>query len=184
FQWYNALKPYLAQFDNVAVIRGSGGNDLTPYRNVSVINVPNMWLRDDPVFHIRRIFPTIVMVDVVQATTPAQLQSMMQTRINTVDRYGRQRNDGHINERFVIGWATDRRPYESVRPFTKQPTGTASDILGIEIATTGGSNILAAVGGKVTKQWSGNEPDALRLGNYIQIPHNTMAQLTHLPMLA
>ncbi|MEL6402757.1 MAG: M23 family metallopeptidase [Chloroflexota bacterium] len=169
FQWYNALKPYLAQFDNVAVIRGSGGNDLTPYRNVSVINVPNMWLRDDPVFHIRRIFPTIVMVDVVQATTPAQLQSMMQTRINLADRYGRQRNDGHINERFVIGWATDRRPYESVRPFTKQPTGTASDILGIEIATTGGSNILAAVGGKVTKQWSGNEPDALRLGNYIQI---------------
>lgn len=169
FQWYNALKPYLSHFDNVAVVRGASGNDLNPYRNVTAVNIPNMWISNDVIKHMRRIYPSVVLVDKIEARTPQQLASIMQARVNNDDRYGRQNNDGHLDERFVLAWSTDYRPYNLVQAFTGSPTGLASDVLGLEIETSAGSKVLASADGVVTKQWAGTQSDDLRLGKYIQV---------------
>lgn len=169
FDWYRALRPYLDQFERVAIIRGSGGNDLNPYRSVSAINLPNMWIRNDPKLHIRRIYPSVVLIDVVNVQSPDALRLLMQRRIANSDRFGKLENTGHIHERFVMSWATNYRPYNIVRPFTTQPTGSASDILGLEIEARAGAKVLAAVTGTVSKQWTGEQSDHLRLGKYIQV---------------
>lgn len=172
FTWYNALKPYLSKFDNVSVIRGVGGNDLNPYRYVSAVNTPRTWLRDDPIYHIRRIYPSVVLVDRVNARTPQELTALMQQRINNNDRFGFQQQDGHVDERFVLAWATNYRPYNIVNPFTVVPSGTASDVLGLEIEAEPGAKVLASATGKVTRQWAGNQADDLRLGKYVQVTSN------------
>jgi hypothetical protein len=118
-QWLQALIPYLKKFDRVAVIRSPGGNDLNPYRNVTAIKAPNMWLSNDPLRHIRRIYPQVVRVDVVNATTPQQMALILQSRIAANDRFGEQNNsDRHIDDRFVLEWASDYRPIRITRHFT------------------------------------------------------------------
>ncbi|GAB5491735.1 MAG: hypothetical protein Phog2KO_19500 [Phototrophicaceae bacterium] len=169
FQWYKALRPYLNHFDNVAVVRGASGNDLNPYRNVTAVNLPNMWLSNDVIKHMRRIYPSVVLVDKITVQTPAQLASAMQERINNNDRYGRRKNDGHLDERFVLAWSTNYRPYNLVSPFTTNPSNLASDVLGLEVESRAGSKVLASANGVVTKQWLGTQSDSLRLGKYIQI---------------
>ena len=172
FQWYKALRPYLSHFDNVAVIRGISGNDLNPYRNVTAVNIPNMWISNDATKHMRRIYPSVVLVDKINVRTPEQLKLAMQDRINKNDRYGRQKNDGHLDERFVLAWATDYRPYNLVSPFTTNPSNLASDVLGLEIESQAGARVLASASGVVTKQWAGSQSDDLRLGKYIQVTSN------------
>lgn len=169
FQWYNALKPYLGHFEHVAVVRGASGNDLNPYRNVSAVNLPNMWISNDATKHMRRIYPSVVLVDKIDVRTPQQLTTMMQERIANDDRYGRRINDGHIDERFVLAWSTDYRPYNLVQPFTTSPTGSAGDVLGLEIEASAGAKVLASADGIVTKQWAGTQSDDLRLGKYVQV---------------
>src|SRR5690606_35584743 len=139
FQWYNALKPYLSHFENVAVVRGASGNDLNPYRNVTAVNMPNMWISNDAIKHMRRIYPSVVLVDKIDVRTPQQLGTVIQERIANNDRYGRQNNDGHIDERFVLAWSTDYRPYNLHHPFTTAPTGSAGDVLGLEIEARAGA---------------------------------------------
>ena len=172
FQWYNALKPYLNKFDHVSVVRGSSGTDLNPYRNVSAINLPDMWLQNDARIHLRRIFPSVVLVDKINVTTPAQLANVMQGRIANNDRYGHRDNDGHLDERFVLAWLTDYRPYNLVQPFTTEPTGRAIDVMGLEVESRFGSNVLAGASGRVTKLWIGEQADNLRIGKYIQVTTN------------
>lgn len=169
FDWYRALRPYLDHFERVAVVRGIGGNDLNPYRHVSAVTVKHMWIRDDPHLHIRRIYPSVVLIDEVHATTPHMLAEQMQTRIANDDRFGKLEPSAHLHERFVIGWATRHRPYRIVRPFTTVPSGDIRDVLGLEIASQAGSKVFAARGGTVSKQWNGTESDALQLGKYVQI---------------
>ncbi len=169
FQWYNALRPYLNHFDRVAVVRGSAGNDLNPYRNVTAVNPPKMWLRDDALQHVRRIFPSVVLVDRIDVSSPAQLASVVQRRIQNNDRYGERSGGSIFDERFTLAWCTDYRPYDLVQPFTTKPTGTANDVLGLEIKCKVGSLALAGAAGKVTKLWLGNQSDDLRLGKYVQI---------------
>ncbi|MGJ3240957.1 MAG: peptidoglycan DD-metalloendopeptidase family protein [Anaerolineae bacterium] len=169
FQWYNIVQPYLKKFDRVAIVRGSSGNDLNPYRNVSAVNLPNMWLQNDATRHIRRIFPSVVLVDRISVSTPQQLANVLERRIATNDRYGRNVNDGHLDERFVLAWPTNHRPYNLLQPFSTNPTGSASDVLGLEIETRPGADVLAGASGRVTKQWMGDQSDGLRLGKYVQI---------------
>jgi murein DD-endopeptidase MepM/ murein hydrolase activator NlpD len=169
-QWLSALQPYLNKFERVAVIRSPGGNDLNPYRNVTAVKAPNTWMSNDPLLHIRRIYPQVVRVDVVNATTPQQMATLLQSRITNNDRFGEKNNsDGHLNDRFVLEWATDFRPIRITRQFTTTPTRTPADNMGIGIATQTGSKVLAATAGKVTRQWAGDTPDELNLGKYIQV---------------
>jgi murein DD-endopeptidase MepM/ murein hydrolase activator NlpD len=170
--WYNALKPYLSKFERVSVIRNPGGNDLNPYRNVSAVLAPKTWMNNSPLEHIRRVYPSVVRIDTVKATTPQELAVIVQKRIANNDRFGAKDNDGHINDRFILDWPTDFKPFKLTRPFTTRPTGTNADVLGLEIAAQAGSKVLAAVAGTVTKQWAGEQNDALNLGKYIQVTTN------------
>lgn len=172
FEWYNALRPYLNHFDRVAVVRGSAGTDLNPYRNVTAVNIPTMWLQGDALTHIARIFPSVVLIDKLNVTTPQQLATLMQQRISNNDRYGKRENNGHLFERFVLSWCTDYRPYDLAQPFTTNPTGSPADVLGLEIVCRPGANVLSGASGKITKLWLGNQSDELRLGKYVQVTTN------------
>lgn len=170
--WLDALKPYLAKFERVAVIRSTRGNDLNPYRNVSAVTAPKTWLNNSPVEHIRKIYPAVVRIDTVRATTPQELSVLLSRRIANNDRFGLQDNDGHINNRFVLDWPSDYTPIKLARPFTTKPTGTTADVLGLEIVAQAGAKVLAAAAGTVTRQWAGEQNDELKLGKYIQITTN------------
>ena len=170
YDWLKALRPYLEKFERVAVIRSPSGNDLNPYRNVTAVKSPKTWMSNDPLLHIRRIYPQVVRVDVVNATTPQAMALALQTRIANDDRFGERTNsDNHIDDRFVIEWPTNHRPIRITKHFTENPTGTNNDNLGIGIATQSGAKVLAATAGKVIKQWAGSQPDELNLGKYVQV---------------
>ncbi len=170
FQWLNALRPYLNTFERVAVIRDPGAKDLNPYRNVSAVTAPNLWLRDDPLYHIRRIYPQVVRVDVVRARTPNELAALMQSRIANRDRFGElQNSDNHLHERFVLSWPTTHRPLRITEKMTLPPTGTLADNLGVQIASRPGVEVIAGAAGRVTRQWAGERDDALRIGKYVRV---------------
>lgn len=167
--WYDALRPYLDTFERVAVVRGTGGNDLNPYRNVSAVTAPRLWLNGDPLYHIRRIYPRVVRVDVVQATTPQELAHQLQARIARRDRFGESLNEGrHLHERFVLAWPTDYPRMRIVRPFA--PSANApTERLGIGIASEAGAKVMAGAAGWVIRRWTRSRDDALRLGQYVQV---------------
>lgn len=168
--WFQVLRPYASHFERVAIIRDPAGNDLNPYRDVSVVNALATWLNDDPLYHIRSIYPQVVRVDIVQARTPDELGPILQGRIAADDRFGEHTGEGaHIMDRFTLEYPTDHRPMRIVAPLTKPPTATDADNLGLRVATAPGSKILAGAAGTVTRQWSGDTDDELRLGKYVQI---------------
>src|SRR5690242_899837 len=110
--WFNALKPYLNNFERVSVIRNPGGTDLNPYRNVSAVTAPKMWLNNSPFQHIRRIYPSVVRIDTVRATNPQELAMIVNRRVANNDRFGERDNDGHLFERFVLEWPSDYSPFK------------------------------------------------------------------------
>jgi len=168
--WRQALLPYLEKFKRVVLVRDPAGNDLNPYRNVSAVTSPNTWLRDDPLFHIRRIYPSVVRVDVVQATTPQQLQAALQERIARNDRFGETLNNGaHLSDRFVLAWPTRYRPIRIVSFFNARASGNENSVAGIDIASSNNVKVIAAVAGKVTRQWAAERPDERKLGKYVQV---------------
>jgi murein DD-endopeptidase MepM/ murein hydrolase activator NlpD len=167
--WFNALKPYLSKFERVSVIRNSGGTNLNAYRNVSAVIAPKLWLNNSPLEHIRRIFPSVVRIDTVRATTPQELAVIVNRRVANNDRFGEKDVDGHLSERFVLEWPSDYSPFKLARPFTTKPTGTDADVMGLEIASEAGARVLAAAAGTVTRQWAGEQEDVLRLGKYVQV---------------
>lgn len=170
FAWLQALRPYMNTFERVSVIRSPGGNDLNPYRNVTAVAAPRTWLNDDPLAHIRLIYPAVVRVDVVQATTPQQMAAILQTRIDADDRFGeRFNNPPHIDDRFVLAWPTTHRPLQIVTPFTQTPAGTEADNVGIDILSSSGADVLTGARGTVVRFWSSGFDDALRLGRYVQV---------------
>lgn len=170
FAWLQALRPYMNAFERVAVIRSPGGNDLNPYRNITAVTAPRTWINDDPILHIRRIYPSVVRVDVVRATTPAQMAAVLQPRIDLDDRFGERFNvPPHIDDRFVLAWPTDHRPLRIVRGFTQTPTGTDADNVGLDILSAGDAAVLAGAAGTVVRAWSEGFDDALRLGRYVQV---------------
>ncbi|QPC83919.1 peptidoglycan DD-metalloendopeptidase family protein [Phototrophicus methaneseepsis] len=163
-EWLQALAPYSSAFERVAIVRSPAGNDLNRFRNVSAVTAPLTWYQDDPLRHIRRIYPMVVRVDVVKATTPQQLKTLMAARISKTDRYGQQTSEGtHLYDRFVLDWPTLHRPLEILQPFN------SSKGPGITIRSRIGAKVTAAVAGKVTKQWAGTNSDILGLGQYVQV---------------
>jgi len=53
--WLNAAEPYRLAFERVAIIRSPAGNDLNRFRNITAVEAPHVWLKDDARYHIRRI---------------------------------------------------------------------------------------------------------------------------------
>lgn len=168
-QWLDALRPYLQKFERVAVVRSPRGNDLNRYRNVTAVTAPLTWFQDDPHTHIRRIYPMVVRVDVVRATTPQQMAQLLAPRIQHNDRYGERNNQPrHIYDRFVLEYPTTHRPMRITNAFASHPS-THTDAYGLDFATSVGAPVVASVAGRVTRQWSGSQEDALRLGRYVQV---------------
>ena len=65
YEWLETLRPYLEKFERVAVVRSPAGNNLNRFRNVTAVEAPLTWWQDSALTHIRRIYPSVVMVDVI-----------------------------------------------------------------------------------------------------------------------
>jgi len=164
--WYNAAKPYIQKFSNVAVVRSPAGNDLNRFRNVTAVEAPATWFQDDAHAHIRRIYPMVVRVDVIRVLTPFQLQAMLNTRVQDNDRYGEKLNfNEHIFDRFILEYPTDHRPMQIVRRYSEtQPLHE-----GVDIASRRGAKVLAGAAGRVTTVWESDQPDRYGYGNKVQV---------------
>ena len=109
--WLAVLRPYLARFKRVAVVRSPAGNNLNRFRNVTAVEAPLTWWQDSALTHIRRVYPAVVMVDVIAAGQPDELAPVIARRIENDDRYGQRDNQPqHIFRRFVLEWMTSARP--------------------------------------------------------------------------
>ena len=166
FTWLQVLGSYMAHFDRVAVIRSPAGNDLNRFQNITAVNAPLMWIQDDPVFHIRRIYPSVVRVDVLSATTPKQLGDMLAVRVRNDDRYGEKNGVRHIFDRFTILYPTRHRPLGILTRFEPQ---TDPNHIGVEILARPGAPVLAGVSGRVREIWNADTPSPQNIGRYVQI---------------
>ncbi len=167
FDWLKATENYENAFERLVIVRSPAGNDLNRYRNVTAVQTPNVWLNDDALAHIRRIYPSVVRVDIIQAETPAQLKDALQVRVRNSDRYGEQTNsDNHLHDRFVLGWPSDSLPASIQVAFNANlPDGSKNE--GLEIYAQRRGTIRAAVGGTVSSVVT--QPTALGYGQYVQI---------------
>ncbi len=150
YDWLAALRPYLNKFERVAVVRSPGGNNLNRFRNVSAVDAPRTWWQDSALRHIRRVYPGVVLVDVIDAQSPAELAPILQRRINADDRYGEQDSaPQHIFQRFVLEWPTSARPLALLAHFNADPE--LGDLRsGSDIFCEEGADILCAAAGEVT----------------------------------
>lgn len=165
--WYRAAESYTQAFERVAVVRSPAGNDLNRFRNISAVQAPRVWLEDNALHHIRRVYPSVVRVDTIQATTPDHLRQILQRRIDSGDRYGEQQNaDSHLDDRFVLNWPSDAMPASIVTPFDADAGGGRKNE-GIDIDAPIGTTIRAAISGTVALVVL--EPTALGYGQYVQI---------------
>jgi len=149
-QWLQVMGPYRKQFKRVSVLRGSAGHNLNRYRNVSAVEAPLTWQDDSALQHIRRIYPAVVLVDVVPASSPQQLASILQRRIKNRDRYGATDNDPqHIFLRFALAWMSSARPMRVLGAFNDD--AEAGPLRpSMDIATQRGADVLCAAGGVVS----------------------------------
>src|SRR3970282_1354983 len=83
--WLDAVRPYMNAFERVTVVRSPAGNDLNRFRDITAVQAPLVWHQDDPLAHIRRAYPMVARVDIIPATTPAQLGAALQSRIAAGD---------------------------------------------------------------------------------------------------
>ena len=118
YEWLAVLRPYQAKFERVAVVRSPAGNNLNRFRNITAVNAPLTWWNDSALVHIRRVYPSVVMVDVINAQTPAELEPVISQRVEADDRYGESDNvPQHIFNRFVLEWPTSARPMALLERF-------------------------------------------------------------------
>ena len=111
YDWLAVLRPYLAKFERVAVVRSPAGNNLNRFRNVTAVDAPLTWWKDSALTHIRRIYPSVVMVDVIDVSTPEAFAPIIRRRVENDDRYGELDTEPqHIFNRFVLEWMTSARP--------------------------------------------------------------------------
>ncbi len=149
YEWLAVLRPYLAKFERVAVVRSPAGNNLNRFRNVSAVNAPLTWWNDSALVHIRRIYPSVVMVDVIDAQTPAELESVVSQRVDADDRYGEADNDPqHIFSRFVLEWPTSARPMALLERFNADVE--KGDLRrSISLLSQENANVICAAAGEV-----------------------------------
>ena len=175
--WLDAAEPYRQAFDQLAIIRSPAGNDLNRFRNISAVQTPGVWLKDDALYHIRRIYPSVVLVDTIKASTPYDLNLELQRRIAARDRYGEAHaNDGHLDERFTLTWPSDALPARITVAFNTS-IGPDHRNEGIDLYAPTGTTIRAAISGQVALVVT--QPTALGYGQYVQIgtQHNSVTYL-------
>lgn len=165
--WLNAAEAYRQAFERVAIIRSPAGNDLNRFRNITAVEAPKVWLQDNALYHIRRIYPSVVLVDTIKVSNPDQLKQVLLHRMVTNDRYGEaQSADGHLDERFVLAWPSDALPARITVPFDTYTAPNRRNE-GIDIYAPIGTTIRSAVSGQVALVLT--EPTALGYGQYVQI---------------
>lgn len=165
--WFTVLRPYLQAFERVAVVRSPAGNDLNRYRNVTAVQAPLTWFQDDALQHIRRIYPQVVTVDIIRASTPQELAPILQRRIQRDDRYGEQdTKPTHIYSRFVLEWATDFRPMSLKDTYNDKPAGGDLNE-SIDIQSKKGAEVVCAASGTVVA--IRGEPNEFGYDNFIQV---------------
>ncbi len=166
--WLAPVRPYMQMFERVAVIRSPAGNDLNRFRNITAVQAPNVWFRDDALRHIRRAYPMVVRVDVIQASDPSQLGVELQRRVAQKDRFGQLRNDPkHIYDRFTIEWPSDARPTRISRPFSSITDRNLDTHEGFDIEVLPGASIFAGADGVASRIVPNG--DGLNYGPYIQV---------------
>src|SRR5688500_18485990 len=163
--WFKAVEPYTKASERVAIVRSPAGNDLNRYRNITAVQAPGVWVNNDALAHIRRVYPMVVQVDVIRANTPAELGSVLQNRINGNDRYGEKMSPASINIRFTLDWPSDARPARITRAFDHVVEGRKNE--GVVIYAPKGTVIRAAAADAVATVV--RTPTALGYGKYVQI---------------
>jgi murein DD-endopeptidase MepM/ murein hydrolase activator NlpD len=173
--WLAAAQAYLTAFPRVTVVRSPSGNDLNRYRDVTAVQTPGVWINNDARAHIRRAYPLVVRVDVIAAATPTALAALLGERVRRDDRYGVYLTDGHLTDRFTIGWHSDARPARIVSRFNADipnvsvgglPAGTRKNE-GIDANAPENSVLRAPIAGTVIAPPP--FPPALGYGNVVQI---------------
>lgn len=149
YEWLEALRPYLAKFERVTVVRSPAGNNLNRFRNVTAVDAPRTWWKDSALTHIRRVYPLVVMVDVIDVDTPAALRPVLRRRIENAERYGELDSEPqHIFQRFVLEWPTSARPMALLARFNADPDkGDLRNSL--DILTSADADVLCAAPGRV-----------------------------------
>lgn len=148
-EWLVVLGPYLKAFPRVAVVRSPAGNNLNRFRNVTAVEAPLTWWNDSALAHIRRVYPSVVMVDVIDVASPAKLRPVLQRRIKQKDRYGELESEPqHIFHRFVLEWPTSARPMRVLARFNDdEEAGQLRPSLAV--ASEAGADVLCGAAGKV-----------------------------------
>jgi hypothetical protein len=164
-EWYNATSTYRSQFERVVIVRSPAGNDLNRYRDISAVQAPGVWINNDAVAHIRRAYPNVVRIDVIRASTPEQLRTLLNERAARKDRFAEWLQDGHINDRFILTWPSDAQPARIIRAFDADLGGGRRNE-GIDIFTAPDMNIRAAADGTVSLLI--RQQNALGYGEYLQ----------------
>lgn len=165
--WFAVLRPYLKAFERVVVVRSPAGNDLNRYRNVTAIQAPLTWFQDDAHAHVRRIYPSVVMIDIIKANTPQELAPILQQRVSKNDRYGeKDNNPAHIFSRFVLEWATTFRPMGLKNTFSDVPRGSELNE-SIDIFTKVNEEVICAARGTVSNITK--SPNKLGYRRYLQV---------------
>jgi hypothetical protein len=176
-EWLRAADAYIKAFERVAVVRSPAGNDLNRYRNVTAVQAPAVWVGNDALSHIRRVYPMVVRVDVIRCATPSDLNAALQPRIQLKDRYGEKITPGNIFDRFTLEWPSDARPARITRGFNDRSVPDGKPNEGIDLHAPPGTPIRAAASGVVASVV--RQPTALGYGQYVQIS-STVGGLTYL----
>ncbi|MEL7235366.1 MAG: M23 family metallopeptidase, partial [Chloroflexota bacterium] len=143
-EWFDATTNYRNTFPRVAIVRSPAGNNLNRYRVVSAVKAPRTWFNDDPQFHIRRAYPVVVDIDIVDATTPAQLRAVLDERVRNNARFG---SDDNVFTRFTLDWMTDSFSLQILRVYNQDLGNRRNE--GLDIATQPGTAVRAATDGTV-----------------------------------
>ncbi len=172
--WLRAAESYSRTFERVAIVRSPAGNDLNRFRNVTAVQAPGVWLNNDALSHIRRVYPMVVRVDVIRCAQPADLGVILQQRIQLNDRYGERISPGNISDRFILDWPSDARPPRITRGFNDRSAADGKPNEGLDIFAPQGTTIRASASGIVASVV--RQPTALGYGQYVQVSTNLGGQ--------
>ncbi len=179
--WLKATDAYTKAFPRVVIVRSPAGNDLNRYRNITAVQAPGVWVGNDALSHIRRVYPMVVRVDVIRAATPNDLAAILQQRITLSDRYGEKLTPGNINDRFTMEWPSDARPASITRGFNDVSQIDGKKNEGLDVYAPTGTPIRASAAGIVTSVV--RVANALGYGQYIQVS-TTISGLTYITTYA
>lgn len=165
--WYKATDAYTKAFERVVIVRTPAGYDLNRFRNVTAVETINVWLDDNALEHIKRIYPSVVRVDRIRITRPSELEAILAARIQKKDRFGETTSEPkHLFTRFVVGWPSDGRPARITRPFNASDSADRKNE-GIDVNAPTGAIIRAVTNGKVAAVIK--PTNATAYGHYVQV---------------